>query len=68
MWKIFTAQVREEIYYSLISRRWFAEEQRGYCKGTRRTVDLYFIDQRILKESKTRRKNVAMTWIDNKKT
>ena len=27
----------------------------------------YFIDQHILKESKTRRKNLAMAWIDYKK-
>ena len=36
-------------------------------KGTRETGDLQFIDQYILKESKTRRKNVAMAWIDGKK-
>ena len=30
--------------------------------------DLLYIDQHILKESKRRRKNVAVAWIDYKKT
>ena len=60
MWKILTAQVREEIYYSLISRGFFPEEQKG-------AAELLYIDQHILNESKTKRKNVAMAWIDYKK-
>ena len=32
-WKIITAQIREEIYYSLINRRLFPEEQKGCLKG-----------------------------------
>ena len=31
MWKILTAQIREEIYNSLTSRRLFPEEQKGCC-------------------------------------
>ena len=59
IWKIQTSQVKEEIYYSL---------EKGCCKKIRETDDLLFIDQHILKEVKTRQKNVATTWIDNKKT
>ena len=51
-------KMREEIYKSLISR--------GYCRGIRGTDDLLYIDQHILKEIKTRRKNVVMTWTDHK--
>ncbi len=54
MWKILTAQIREEIYYSLKSRGLFPDE-------------LFYIDQHILNESKNRRKNLAMAWIDYKK-
>ena len=61
MWKILTAQIREEIYFSL------PEEQKKCCKGSRGTGELLYIDQRILSESKARRKNLAMAWIDNKK-
>ena len=67
MWKILTAQMREEIHYSLISRRLFPEEQNGCGKGTRETPELIYTDQYIFKESKTWRKNLAMTWIDYRK-
>ena len=67
MWKILTAQKREEIYYSLISLRLFPDEQKGCRKGSRGTAELLYIDQHIQNESKNRRKNLAMAWIDYKK-
>ena len=67
MWKILTEQIREEIYYLLTSRGLFPDEQKGCCKGSRDAVELLYIDQRILNESKTRWKNLAMAWIDYKK-
>ena len=57
----------EEIYYSLTSRGWFPEEQKGCRKESRGTTELLYLDQLILNESKTRRRNLAMSWIDNKK-
>ena len=67
MWKILTAQIREEIYYSLTIRGLFPDEQKGSCKKSRGIAELLNIDQHILDESKTRRKNLAMAWIDYKK-
>ena len=67
MWQILTAQIRGEIYYSLTSRGLFPDEQKGCYKGTRGTAELLYIDQHILNETKTWRKNLAMAWIDNKK-
>ena len=67
MMKILTAQIREEIYESLISRRPFPEEQKRCCKWTWGTGQLLYIDQYILNENKTRRKNLTMAWIDYKK-
>ena len=64
---IITAQIRKEIYYSLTSHGLFPDEQKGCCKGSRGTAELLYIDQYILDESKTRRKNLAMAWIDYKK-
>ena len=58
---------RKEIYYSLTSCRLFPEEQKWCSKGSRGTADLLYIDQHILNESKTRRKNLAIAWIDYKK-
>ena len=60
------AQIREEIYYSLTSCGLFPEEQKGCRKGYRDTANLLYIDQHILNESKTRRKSLAMAWIDYK--
>ena len=67
MWKILTAQIREKINYSLIRRRLFPNEQKGCLKGSRGTAELLYIDKHILNESKKRRKNLAMAWIDYKK-
>ena len=67
MWKILTAQIKKEIYYSLTSLELFPEEQKGCRKGSRGTAELLYIDQTILNQSKTRRKNLAMAWIDYKK-
>ena len=64
MWKILTAQIRGKIYYSLTSRGLFPDEQKGCRKGSRGTAELLYIDQYILQ---TRRKNLAMAWIDYKK-
>ena len=67
MWKILTAQIREEIYYWLTSRGLFPDEQKGCYKETRGTAELLYIDQHMLNESKTRWKNLAMAWVDYKK-
>ena len=67
MWKISTAQIREKIYYSLISRGLFHNEQKGCRKGSKGTAELLYIDKHILNESKNRRKNLAMTRIDYRK-
>ena len=44
MSKIITAQIREEIYYSLTSSGLFPDEQKGYCKGSKGTAELLYID------------------------
>ena len=67
MWKILTAQIREEIYYTLTNHRLFSEVQKGCRKGSRGTAELLYIDQHILNGSKTRRNSLPMAWIDNKK-
>ena len=64
MWKILTAQIREEVYYLLVNRELFVDKQKGCQRETRRTSDLLYIDQHILKESKRRQKNGTMASID----
>ena len=65
MWKILTAQVREEIYYSQTSRGLFLEKQKRCCKESKGTAMLLLIDQHILNESKTRLKksNYGLDWL-----
>ena len=67
MWKILMAQIKEKIYYSLISRGIFPDKKKGCCKRTRGSEELLYIDQPTLNESKTRRRNLVMAWIDKKK-
>ena len=67
MWKILTAQIREAFYNSLTSHGLFPEEQKRCRKRSRGTADLLYINQHILNKSKTRRKNLAIAWIDDKK-
>ena len=68
MWKILMAQIKEEVYYSLISHEIFPDKQKECHKWTRGTRELLYIDQHILNESKMRWKNLAMAWIVYKKT
>ena len=49
------------------SRGLFPEEQKAYCKATKGIGELLYIAHYILSENKTRRKNIAMAWIDYKK-
>ena len=66
MWKILKEQIME-IYYSLISSGLYPEEQKWCHEKTRGRCHLLYIDQHILKESKMRRKNLAMAWSNYKK-
>ena len=65
MWKILTAQISEKVYYSLTSRGLFPDNQKGCHKGSRSIAELLYIDQHILNESKTRRKNssYSLDWL-----
>ena len=45
----------------------FPDEQKGCCEGSRGMIELLYIYQHVLNESKTRRKNLATAWIDYKK-
>ena len=67
MWNILTAQIREETYDSLISRRLLPVEKKECRKLTRGTGELLYIDKQILKYSKAKRKILSMEWIDNKR-
>ena len=45
-------------------RKDILHEEKGCFEGTRGTAELLYMNQHILNESKTWRKNLAMAWID----
>ena len=67
MWKLLTGVIADEIYTHLDQEKLLPEEQKGCRKGSRGTNDLLYIDRAVIKEVKSRNKNLAMTWIDYKK-
>ena len=67
MWKLLTGVIADQIYAYLVQETLLPEEQKEYRKGSRGTNDLLYIDRAVIKEVKSRNKNLAMAWIDYKK-
>ena len=68
IWKLLTGVIADQIYVHLDQEKLLPEEQKGCREGSRGTNDLLYIDRAIIKEVKSRNKNLAMVWIDYKKT
>ena len=62
-----TGVIADQIYVDLDQEKLLPEEQKGCRKGSRGTNDLLYIDRAVIKEVKSRNKNLAMAWIDYKK-
>ena len=67
MWKLLTGAIADQIYAHLDQEKLLPEEQKGCRKGSRGTNDLLYIDRAVIKEVKSKNKNLAMAWIDYKK-
>ena len=67
MWKLLTGVIADQIYAHLDEEKLSPEEQKGCRKGSRGTNDLLHFDRGVIKEVKSRNKNLAMSWIDYKK-
>ena len=59
-WKLLTGVIADQIYAHLHQERLLPEEQKGCRKGSRETNDLLYIDSTVIKEVKSRNKNLAM--------
>ena len=68
MWKLLTGVIADQIYAHLDQVKLLPEEQKRCRKGSRGTNDLLYIDRAVIKEVRSRNKNLAMAWIDYKKT
>ena len=66
-WKLLTKILSDDIYRHLEAQEILPEEQKGCRRKCKGTGDLLYIDRRILKEAKKRRKNLAMAWLDYRK-
>ena len=64
MWKLLTGVIPNQIYAHFDQEKLLPEEQNGCRKGSRGTNDLFYIDRVVIKEVKSRNKNLAMAWID----
>ena len=67
MGKLLTSVIADQIYAHLDQEKLLPEEQKGRRKGSRGTNDLLYTDRAVIKEVKSRNKNLAMAWIDYKK-
>ena len=67
MWKLLTGVIADQIYVHLDHGTLLPEEQKGCRKGSRGIVDLLYIDRAVIKEVKSRNKNLAIAWIDYNK-
>ena len=66
MWNL-TGVIADQIHGHLDQEKLFPEEHKGCRKGSRGTNDLLYIDTAVIKEVKSRNKNLAMASIDYKK-
>ena len=62
-----TGVIADQVNAHLDEEKLLPEEQKGYRKGSRGTNDLLYIDRVVIKEVKSRNKNLAMAWIDYEK-
>ena len=67
MEKLLTGVIADQIYAHLDQEKLLPKEQKGCRKGSRGTNDLLYIDRAVIKEVKSRNKNLAMAWIEYKK-
>ena len=62
-----TGVIADQIYTYLDQGKLLPEEQKGCRKGSKGTNNLFYIDRAVIKEAKSRNKNLAISWIDYKK-
>ena len=67
IWKFLTGVIADQIYAHFDQEKLLPEGLKECRKGSRETNDLLYIDRAVIKEVKSRNKNLAMAWIDYKK-
>ena len=67
MWKLLTGVIVDQVYAHLDQEKMLPKEQKRCREGSRGSNDLLYIDRAVIKEVKSRNKNLAMAWTDYKK-
>ena len=67
MWKLLTGIISERLYIYLEDTNTIPHQQKGCRRKCRGTKDQLLIDKMIMKNSKRRKTNLSMAWIDYKK-
>ena len=67
MWKLLMGLIAEEMHNYLEQEKILLEGQKGCKRGSPGTKDQLLIDMTVLKDSKKRRTNPSMAWIDYRK-
>ena len=65
MWKLLSGIIADQIYGHLDQQKLLTEEQKGCRKRSKGTNDLLYIDRAVIGEVKSRKKNLAMAWIND---
>ena len=68
MWNLLAGIISEDMYCFMENKNLLPEEQMGCRRKSRGTKDQLLIDYTILKDCRKRRANLAMAWIDYRKT
>ena len=66
MWKLLLHVIADQIYGHLDQQKLLPEEQKEWRKRSRGTNNLLYIDRTVIREVKSKKKNLAMAWIDYK--
>ena len=66
-WKWITDIVADEIYNHLEENDLLPEEQKGYRRKSRGTMDQLLIDKAVMKNRRRRKVGLSMVWIDYRK-
>ena len=67
MWKLLIDVMADQIYGHLDQQKLLPEERTRWRKTSRGSNDLLFIDWPVIREIKSRKKSLPITWIDWKK-
>ena len=66
-WKLMSGIIADKIMAHMHNNNLLADEQKGARHGSRGTKDQLAIDKMVMKDSKKRRTNLAVAWIDYQK-